>query len=745
MNHMKNVLQSLLTGGLLIGLVPAQAQLNCGSGAAPGTDTQCTTDGLTAANLEAPITLFAPANGSTRFTSTVGQILSFGGQRTMTGSGDGAIEVVVGGHLGRTLDFAGHTGELHLRVAAPDVAAGYAVPGGFRMGSSVLGSGADRLSVDHGAVFAFSVAQLSSALQSTMIDFGAGDDRVHNAGHFMVADSQMGQVPSIDNGPGQVYGRDITLSGLERFENEGVIALGGVLVARFGEEPFRPVTEFPGHLQNGVGLTDGVPSTALMMPGTHFVGGPGSVIHLDAVFRYGAGQSGCGQRLQRSVIPEGAGGNGPAGSPGAIPTLVAADCIDLTGGQTSGVTELVINDWQAGLLAANFGEEEIVLIDVGGGESAAEHFVLSSQSQHYDAGTGTVQSGFVMFPLVYDAEQQQHKLVSLPGARAWALPHIAQGVQALARSIADDVAAPRDTSEGTWVRLSNRRQSRDVQHLASRYGQVIGVDSTHDIDSTVLTVGRTWQASQWQVGGALNYIDAAIGFDASQMQADLNGVGLALHADYRGDAWFIDNRVLMQWLQMDLGDPSMNLLSRGHYRIGYGYFFDPSPAYRNQMADSGSQTLHLRSELGWRLTPGEQLTIEPLAGLSWVRAELDEVAFLGQDNSLAPNQFFGDHADSLRATVGGRAAFTESGERFKLRATGSLRYWQSLKDKTTVTIANAGPDLVVEDDFDGGWTELNAGLELASPSGRVAGQLEAQALVGDYEGYGVTAGVRFQW
>ena len=52
---------------------------------------------------------------------------------------------------------------------------------------------------------------------------------------------------------------------------------------------------------------------------------------------------------------------------------------------------------------------------------------------------------------------------------------------------------------------------------------------------------------------------------------------------------------------------------------------------------------------------------------------------------------------------------------------------------------------MVQDDFDGGWTEVNAGLELVSPSGRVAGQLEAQALLGDYEGYGVTAGVRFQW
>ena len=440
-------------------------------------------------------------------------------------------------------------------------------------------------------------------------------------------------------------------------------------------------------------------------------------------------------------------GGGVSGFPGSIPTLPGADCVDLRGGKTSGVTEVAIYDWQPGNLARNFGDEAIVLIDVEGGESAAEHFVISPRSQHYDAGTGTVQSGFVMFPLVYDADRQQHKLVSLPGPRAWTLPHVAQGLQALARGVAMDAMAPEGvaSTSGTWVRLSNRRQSRDVRHGVERYGRSITVDSSHDIDSTAFTVGRSWEAGGWRVGGAMSYVDAGIDFDATTMAAQANGASLALHAVHRGEALFFDNLVQLQWLEMDLGDPAMDTTSRGHYNMGYGYYFDPSTAYRNQTVDAATQTLHLRSELGWRLQVAEHLDVEPMVGASWVRSDIGDAALMGQDNSVPGYGFYGDAYDSLRATVGVRVSLESPGEGLRLRYTGSVRHWLSVKDETKVRVANAGPDLVVEDDFEGGWTELTAGVGLSSESGRISGELQAHGVFGAYEGFGVTAGLQLRW
>jgi hypothetical protein len=733
MNHMKNVLQSLLAGGLLIGLVPAQAQLNCGSGAAPGTDTQCNTDGLTETQMFGAITLFAPENGTTTFTSTVGQSVSNTQIRTLTGSGAGRIELNVGGHLGRGLDFSAHDGGLRLTVQAAGEQAG-----GLALATSTLGSGDDQLVVDSGGILTlrdnYPINQAVGEVSAIQIDFGGGTNLMVNRGVTVVGDARVPDTPqTFDNGSGPSYARAITLAQLGRFENEGELIMGGVITS----PSFRLSSSVID--SRNLPATDTVARTALFMPGTDFVGGPGSVIRMDAVFRYGAAQVNCTDRVVRGPVTP----STPAGSPGATASLIGADCIDIAGGSTAGVTELVLYDEQPGALAANFGDNEILLINVEGGTSAAEHFVLSPQSEHYDARTGTLQQGFFQFPLIYDADNQQHRLVSLPGSRALALPYIPQALQAVARSVGRD-AVNGEADAGVWVRLTQRQQQRDVQHRFDRYNVSVGVDSSHEIDTTVLTAGRSWKAGDWGIGGAISYVDAQLGFDGNDMQADFVGASIGLHADYHREGLFLDNLVQLQWLELDLTDPGFSPERRGSKKFGY-VNLTPSTAYRNVNGNAGTQTLHVRSELGWRLSLGEQLYLEPLAGLSWVRAEIDEVTIQSYDRAADDNRFFGDHADSLRATVGGRAAFTRSGARLNLRATGSLRYWQSLKDKTTVTLANAGPDLVVQDDFDGGWTEVNAGLELVSPSGRVAGQLEAQALLGDYEGYGVTAGVRFQW
>jgi hypothetical protein len=740
MKQAKYLMRGMLSIGLGAMIQPAVAQLNCGAGAAPGAQTHCTTDGL-GAQLWNNISIFAPESGLTSFTTTQGQATTAGSSSLMTGSGSGDIDVVIEKYLTRSLDFSAHTGDLRLQVRSAPMDAGS--PGGFVFGGGTFSSGNIRMEVDENAVVSFKNLPILGATDAVSLDFGAGNSEIVNRGYFLVGNASVVEIEiPYDQGTGLPNARSLSLLNLDRFENHADLVLGGLVTAG----SFRPGIEVVGR---GLPITDLTTSTVLSMPGTHFIGAGGSALHMDAVFTYGTAQVNCQDRVKRHVAPD-----IPPGSYSwsNVPRLMAADCVDLRGGQTSGVTEVVIYDEQPGNLSASFGDGEILLIDVQGGESAAGHFVLSPRSQHYDVDTGALQQGFVMFPLVYDADNQQHKLVSLPGERALALPHLMQAVQAVARNVGRDAVGAlggaddpdRSSDSGTWVKLSSRTQSRDVRHSFSRYGTHVGVDSSHDTNTTALTMGRSWQAGDWAVGGAISYVDAGVDFDYNDLQADLAGASVALLARYQGERLFVSNLAQLQWLEMDVADPSLQLVSLGNKSVGY-VKIDPSNTYRQQVGDAGTQTLHLRSEVGWRLSFGETFIIEPLLGASWLRSEIDTVTIQSYERSAGNNRFFGDHADSLRATLGGRAAFSQPGERLNLRVTAGLRYWQSLKDETDVTITNAGPDLVVQDDFDGGWTELNAGLELASPDGRIAGQLEAQAMVGDYEGYGVTAGMRFQW
>ena len=726
----------------LVAVSTASAQLDCGIGAAPGAETNCTTDGFSVAQMNGVFSLHSPEGGVTRLRITSSMVaddenLAFP-VTPMRGEGDGAIELVVERHLRRSLDFSGSNGNLTVlvRAATPDPSA----PGGLHLGDAVLGGGNDRIVIDSGAILTFGAIRNSADLHIRSVDFGAGENAVVNRGYFLAGDARVPDVPTQANqrGTGQAHAHDITLDNLQRFENYGDIVLGATLVApSFRTGPQAQGRDLP--------LTDTIASTSLALPGAHFMGGAGSRIHIDAVFSFGVAQLGCSDRdkaLRPAVLPS------RGKESGVTPALVGADCLNLTEGRTSGVTELVIHDELPGNLAANLGDAGIALVDVKGGESAAEHFVLSPQSQHFDVDTGTLQQGFFSFPLVYDGDKQQHKLVSLPGKRALALPHVAQSLQAVGRATsADEFGAAGSSSEktsDTWIHLTTTRQDRTRSRTLSAYNVKVPVDSSYDISTTALTAGRAWDYGRWTTGGSLSYVEASVSFDASGIQAEFGGVSTGLLSRYSGDLLVFENLLQVQWMEMDLSDPTLVLNSRGSKLAGYGEI-SRSSAYRRQIGAASTQMVHLRSELGVNFDIGDRVRIEPLLGWSWVRAEIGEVSFRSYDDGAATNQFFGDHADSLRATVGGRAAFTRSGARLNLRATGSLRYWQSLKDKTTVTLANAGPDLVVQDDFDGGWTEVNAGLELASPSGRVAGQLEAQALLGDYEGYGVTAGVRFQW
>src|SRR5690606_29964833 len=107
------------------------------------------------------------------------------------------------------------------------------------------------------------------------------------------------------------------------------------------------------------------------------------------------------------------------------------------GGSTAGSTQIIVRDALPGDQGA-YNLDGIVIVDVSGGQSAAEHFTLSPASDSYRetaGGRGVIDKGLFVFPLVYDADTQQHKLVGIPGASALQLPLLTHAAQSLARQV----------------------------------------------------------------------------------------------------------------------------------------------------------------------------------------------------------------------------------------------------------------------------------------------------------------------
>ena len=751
---MMRVLSGLaLMGGLSISGA-AQAQVNCGAGAAEGETVVCNTDGV---NRTTTVSVNAAVNGLTTLNLTnLRAPINAGLQgEQIIGSGQGQIEVNVqaGLHWG-SVNFSGNTGGVTLTVEGYDADA--PIPGGWLLtGTSRFTSGADVVRNLTGGVVAATADSISrigdrSGLQSSAIVFGGGDDLFENAGTFIVGTFNFRRSVSIrPNGDEDItsnsfhypVAHDMTVTELETFHNTGEIILGGwreQLTSRPGAE-FEDLfcVNRPGNLSSIPTLcgktfasTDRETSTALIMRDTDFFGGAGSTMILDAALGLGVPQYGCSQRQVR----------------GGINSLPGADCFDLQGGTTSGITQVVIKDQVPGDLGA-FNPDGIVIVDVTQGESGAGHFVLSPESDGYDATTQAIDKGLFMFPLVYDEAAQQHKLVSVAGQRAHRLPLLVQAVQGMSRSASRQWFERRSDlrniaegeRDGAWVRLTHDSASRDGKQTTSAFGNTYAFDNSYDVDSSVFSIGRDFRlGSAWVIGGSGSYINAALDFDQDNVQADFDGAAIAGHASYRAGTVYFDSQVQMSWIEMDFADPR----------------FDVATSEYNVL-DASTQSLDARAELGLHLDLGGGLYAEPMLGASWVRTEFSEMTLYSADPAGRPTNevFGGDSPQSLRASLGGRVGYDQRLQGWRLSYLLSARYWEELQGDTQVRVSSHNPDgsLIpgtetrVSDTFDSGLGELALGVELGDAAGRLNGYLQANSVFGDYESLGLTAGFRVLW
>ena len=554
-------------------------------------------------------------------------------------------------------------------------------------------------------------------------DFGAGNDRWVNDGVLVVGETT---VDDLFNSDPQAF--QLNLIGLETFENSGLIILGGVARAapHLAVVDDTLLCDYGGPCIDRYGRTDGEFSDVLSMPGTHYVGQAGSQILLDAALGLGLSQANCTDRAGRAGMWR----------------LPGADCVDLTGGSTEGVTEIVVHERFATDAGAH-NPDGLVVVDVSGGSSAAGHFVLSPESELYNPALNALDKGLFHFPLVYDEETQQHKLLGLPGHRAYQMPLLVQSTQAIGRAHsqtwlgrqADRRTTVRDrgtaAENAIWGGITQSRHSREPgQHSGPTQFR-----NDYDQDITTVQAGVDWLhggdgRASWVVGTLFGYANSQVDFTEMGTQAEFDGVTAGVYAGYQGAAFFWDALLTGNWVQMDYDD------------IAFSDPTDPFDALKTQ-----AQNIGVEAEAGWRLSWSEAY-IEPLIGLSWARPEFDTMTILSKNVGARPgNQVFGDNTpSSFRGAVGARAGLQQTLGSLRADYRLTARFWNEFQGETAVRIRSIGPDLVVDDTFDSALSEIALGVGLGNAGGTVSGHLQVDGTFGDdYDSFGMTAGFRYQW
>jgi hypothetical protein len=685
------------TGLVTVNGVGNQAMIGYFEGAAGRTALRADYDGNALFNLN-QIRTSPGSNWGVDLSTTAGTTTTINlADRMITGSGERSLRLRGGADLVFNV-----TGLMQGRADLTDagqVEINLMGTGRWRTSGEIsLGAAGDTLTI--GADAYFSAVESSAPLfDITQIAFGGGDDLLTNAGLLVVGDSV-----ATNPGSDRSVQYDLRLLDLERFENTGLILMG------------TDNADFATH------LSDLSNDDLLFMSGTTFVGGTGSLVVLDADLN--ATQSSCDSALRSSVT-------------GALP---AADCIRIEDGATEGVTALRVNEMVPGD-RGSFGE--IVLVDVSGGTSASGHFVLDPQSSGYSAANGgVIDKGFFIYPLVYDAETQQHKLVGTVGQNALQFPIMGQAAHDLWRlSTGSWLGRQADlrggleegVGGGVWLRVSTEFADRDVTQTVLSAGNPISFDNTHIQSSYAVTGGFDLISgsagdSAWVVGLTAGYAHAGLDFDASPNAMRLDGWTGGGYASFISGGWYVDATVTGNKLELEGDVPGLNLF--------------PS----STMVDTALMSVGGQVETGWRFNVMEAAFVEPLAGVSHVRTRFDDLSIAADDPLRPPLVLEFDDPTSLRGNVGARFGLDQDYGVARVQYSLLARFWNEFEDESRVVAYNTGADATMIDEFTGQYSEFGVGASLWALDGVVSGFVNVGGKFGDdYTSQTLAAGVRVNW
>lgn len=453
-----------------------------------------------------------------------------------------------------------------------------------------------------------------------------------------------------------------TFTGLETFNNSGTVSLG---------------------------------ANSLSAPGSAFIASGASQLQLTAAID-SAGTTACG--------------------------ATGVGCLDLTGGTTSGVTNVAVTLSDAAT-ADVFNPNAIVLVDVSGGTSAAGDFVLDPTSTGYasDADLGGVIGGPGLFAytLRYDAADQQHVLVSAPRRSAFEFTPTAQEVLSTWHVTTDLVTGRQadldgGAAGGGWVRLIDENSERDLTQSFSSAGQTFALDNSYSLETRAVVGGFDLvKDDNLTVGFHLGYVQSELAFDHSQTNDKLSGPFAGLYGSWRSGPLTLDAAF------------NANLLKLDHEASDF------------EDSDTNVVSLGARAEAGWKIIDSEGFYLQPLVTAAYVSSQVDDVLPTGYDISF-------EDVTSARAAVGVRAG----GQWGMVGGWAVARAWREFSGDSSVVIDNTGTSMGVTfaDDLGGDFQELGAGLTLTGASGVWQGFVSAGAkFAEDIDNSSLSAGVRLRW
>lgn len=508
----------------------------------------------------------------------------------------------------------------------------------------------------------------------TTWDFGAGNDIFNNAGLLVVGEQT-------------TAASTLAFAALERWNNSGRVMFG----------------------LSGTAL-DGLANDRILAPGALFTGSAGSLLVMDVNLGATA-QTGCG-------------------------ALTAADCLDLTGGSTAGVTGILVHDI-AGAMEGALNTTGIVLVDVSGaGTTGAGHFVLDPGSSFWRADAsadGILDKGLFVYDLVLNANKQ-HMLVGAPDSEAFEFPTVGEATQSLWYSSVgnwferqagieghlDTVASP-----GVWMKLSTVDQDRTTSGSFNVSGLSVLYDTSHEQQTQVVTLGadlasgETAGGTRWLAGAMVGYVDSRLDFDNSTTAIQFSGMTFGAYGTLAHGPAFVHGLVAGE--QVDMAYDAPSLAAAGNIMDG-------------QVHSWGFQV-----EGGYTIATGQRTFLEPLFSVARVTTSIDGLTVPGATVEW-------DDQDSLRLSLGGRwgalATFDAVDARFSLTA----RLWDELAAENETIIQVGASTVKTLDDFTGTFGELSGTVDLDSRRSAFSAFLSAGVKWNDdYEATEASAGVRYRW
>ena len=420
----------------------------------------------------------------------------------------------------------------------------------------------------------------------------------------------------------------------------------------------------------------------------------------------------------------------------AAPGNSSADLM-VVGGNVTAATNLVVNN--VGALPGASNETGIPVVEVLSGNTAAGDFVLDG---------GPIDTGLFNYDLYLDKtpgytpagypDTATWLLASTPNARAFELPAITSGVEALwntsaatwhdrttdLRKVALGSPSPQQPN-GVWVNAFGSAMSTSGTDRVTLFGQTSSYKGNYDqniygflagVDRSI-SAGANGEVVLGLLGG---YLGSDMDFKSTSSQTNMSGGTAGAYATYLNGGLFVDSLFKADFVNVD-------------HSTNYG-----GP---HSKASTDAVTLGGVVDTGYRVQPaGQNAYVEPLATLAYSSSNLDNMKLLG--NTVA----FGD-GNNFIGRLGLRIGTTfAAGNGTFIEPFFTASIWNQFDGDNSAKLSSPGASAVkVTDDTGGVSYQVGGGFEVRALNGWSA------FAKGDYqwgdgaEGGSGHGGIRLNW